>query len=276
MVDLHSHSTESDGSDSPAELIHAAKGQGLIAIALTDHDTLSGLTAAQQAAEEAGIRFIPGIELDILFPAGEFHMLGLGITKWKGSSLENTLFRLQEDRIRRNNAILEAMRKDGFPAEYTELQAIADGEIIGRPHVARLLVAKKIVKNVEQAFQRYLKKGMPWYFPRKGLSAEEAVSLIHEAGGLSFIAHPLSLYLGWAVLPERIRALHDQGLDGIEAWHPKASPRECQRLQEIAQSLGMLVSAGSDYHGDYIPGRRLGRTCEDGRIIDDAFAAPFL
>ncbi|MCL1818200.1 MAG: PHP domain-containing protein [Spirochaetaceae bacterium] len=276
MVDLHTHSTESDGSLSPAELVHAAKEKGLIALAVTDHDTLRGLAAAEEAAGEAGMRFIAGIELDIFFPAGEFHMLGLGITKWRGSCLENTLGRLQEDRTRRNYAILDAMRKDGFAADYTELQAIADGEIIGRPHFARLLVAKKIVKNVDQAFQRYLKKGMPWYVPRRGLGAEEAINLVHDAGGLAFIAHPLSLYLGWTALPERIKALRDQGLDGLEAWHPKASQRECERLQAIAESLGLRVSAGSDYHGEHIPGRKLGRTCTDGRLIDDAFAAPFL
>ncbi|MDR1931910.1 MAG: PHP domain-containing protein [Spirochaetales bacterium] len=275
MVDLHTHSTQSDGSLTPARLISAAKETGLIAVALTDHDTLSGLPEAEKAAEEAGIRFIPGIELNITYSSGEFHMLGLGIRQWQGSSLEQTLSCLQQDRTRRNHAILDAMRKDGINAEYSELQALAGGKIIGRPHVARLLVVKKIVKNTSQAFQRYLKKGMPWYVPRKGISVEEAAGLIHAAGGLAVIAHPLSLYLSWGALARSVKTCRDQGVDGIEAWHSNASPRECTRLEGIARDLGMLVSAGSDFHGQSIPGRRLGCTCEDGRPIEDSFAAPF-
>jgi predicted metal-dependent phosphoesterase TrpH len=276
MIDLHTHSSQSDGVLSPSELIQAAKEKGISAIALTDHDTLVGLREAEEAAIEAGIRFIPGIELDIYFPAGEFHLLGLGIRGWKDSGLEKTLAALQEDRTRRNHAILDAMRKDGFTAEYSELEALADGKIIGRPHVARLLVEKKIVKNTDQAFQRYLKKGMPWYVARRGVSAQEAARLIHEAGGRAIIAHPLSLYLGWNVLPERVKAWRSQGIDGLEAWHSGATPKECSRLEGIAKSLGMLVSAGSDFHGPQIPGRRLGHTSTDGRLINDEFAAPFL
>jgi predicted metal-dependent phosphoesterase TrpH len=243
---------------------------------LTDHDTLAGLPAARQAAGEYGIRFVDGIELDILYTPGEFHMLGLGIKNWRGSALEETLLRLQQDRTRRNSEILDAMRRDGVAADYSELEALAGGEIIGRPHIARLLVAKKIVKNTDQAFQRYLKKGMPWYVPRRGLSAEEAAALIHGAGGLAIIAHPMSLYLGWKALPERIRIYRDQGVDGIEAWHSNASYRECVRLQDIARELGMLVSAGSDFHGSHFPSRKLGHTCEESRPIEDSFAEPFL
>jgi predicted metal-dependent phosphoesterase TrpH len=276
MIDLHTHSTQSDGSLSPAALIQEAKKKGLSAIALTDHDTLAGLPEAEKAAEEAGIQFIAGIELNIFYMAGEFHMLGLRIKNWKGSVLEGTLRELQQDRTRRNQAILDAMSRDGVEAAYSELEAIADGKIIGRPHFAQLLVAKKIVRNTEQAFQRYLKRGKPWYAPRRGLSVQEAADMIHGAGGLAIIAHPMSLYLGWKALPERIKLYHDQGIDGIEAWHSNSSYRECMRLQEIAGSLGMIVSAGSDFHGEHIPSRRLGHTCEDGRPIEDSFARPFL
>jgi predicted metal-dependent phosphoesterase TrpH len=276
MIDLHTHSTQSDGSLSPSELVGAAKERGISVLALTDHDTLAGLPEAEKAAGEAGIRFIDGIELNIFYTAGEFHMLGLGIKNWRGSALEQTLHELQRDRTRRNHAILDAMGRDGVSADYSELEELAGGKIIGRPHFARLLVEKKIVKNTEQAFQRYLKRGAPWYAPRKGLSAQEAAALIHGAGGLAIIAHPMSLYIGWKALPERIKTYRDQGLDGIEAWHSNSSYRECLRLQEIAFSLGMLVSAGSDFHGGHIPSRKLGHTCEDARPIEDSFAQPFL
>ncbi|MDR1626040.1 MAG: PHP domain-containing protein [Spirochaetia bacterium] len=276
MIDLHTHSAQSDGSLSPAELIRTAKERGVSALALTDHDTLAGLPEAEEAAREAGIRFIDGIELNIFYAAGEFHMLGLGIKNWRGSALEQTLHGLQQDRTRRNHAILDAMGRDGVDAAYSELEELAGGKIIGRPHFARLLVEKKIVKSTEQAFQHYLKRGKPWYAPRQGLSAEEAASLIHGAGGLAVIAHPMSLYIGWKALPQRIQLYRDQGLDGIEAWHSNSSYRECERLQEIAFSLGMIVSAGSDFHGDHIPSRQLGHTCEDARPIEDSFARPFL
>jgi predicted metal-dependent phosphoesterase TrpH len=276
MIDLHTHSTQSDGSLSPGALVREAKKRGISVLALTDHDTLAGLPEAEEAAEEAGIRFIDGIELNIFYTAGEFHMLGLGIKNWRGSALERNLRELQQDRTRRNQAILDAMERDGVTAEYSELEELAGGRIIGRPHFARLLVAKKIVKNIDQAFQRYLKRGKPWYAPRKGLSVQEAASFIHQAGGFAIIAHPMSLYIGWKALPQRIQAYRDQGVDGIEAWHSNSSCRECMRLQEIADSLGMIVSAGSDFHGDHIPGRKLGHTCEDARPIEDFFARPFL
>lgn len=276
MVDLHTHSTQSDGSLSPGELIRLAKEMGISALALTDHDTVAGLSEAEGAAAAAGIRFIDGIELNIFYLPGEFHMLGLGIKNWRGSALEETLRELQRDRTRRNHAILDAMGRDGVEAAYSELEEIAGGAIIGRPHFARLLVEKKIVKNTEQAFQRYLKRGMPWYAPRRGLSAGEAAALIHGAGGLAFIAHPMSLYLGWKALPQRLQVYRDQGVDGIEAWHSNSPYRECVRLQEIAFSLGMRVSAGSDFHGNHMPSRKLGHTCEDARPIEDFFAEPFL
>jgi predicted metal-dependent phosphoesterase TrpH len=285
MIDLHTHSSESDGTLTPGELIRYAKKKGLSAIALTDHDTVAGLSAAEQAAREAGIRFIPGIELDIRDPGdqkriqsagGEFHMLGLGIRGWRENALLNTLAELQTDRTRRNQAILEALRRDGIEAEYSELEALAGGKIIGRPHFALLLTAKGRVKNTAEAFQYYLKRGMPYFVPRRTISAPEAVDLIHRAGGRAIIAHPLSLHLSWKKLPERLETYRNQGVDGIEAWHSNASYRECQRLEELAHSLGMIVSAGSDFHGSRIQGRLLGRCCEGSRPIDDSFAAPFL
>jgi predicted metal-dependent phosphoesterase TrpH len=285
MIDLHTHSSESDGTLTPEKLIRYAKKKGLSSIALTDHDTVAGLPAAEKAARETGIRFIPGIELDIRDYAdqqrlesadGEFHMLGLGIREWRGSALTHALAGLQQDRNRRNQAILEAMRRDGIDAEYSELEALAGGKIIGRPHFARLLTAKGRVKNTEEAFQRYLKRGMPYFVPRRTISVREAADLIHRAGGRTIIAHPLTLRLGWKKLPECLENYRDQGVDGIEAWHSNATYRECQRLEELARSLGMIVSAGSDFHGSRIPGRLLGYCCAGSRPIDDSFAAPFL
>ncbi|MDR2588187.1 MAG: PHP domain-containing protein [Spirochaetales bacterium] len=276
MVDLHSHSTESDGALSPRELMFAAREAGLSAIALTDHDTLAGLEEAEAAAKEAGLRFIPGIEMDIAYRGGEFHLLGLGIYGWRESGLAQTLALLQADRTRRNKTILAAMNADGVSADYAEVEAFAGGDIVGRPHFARLLVARGRVRDTEEAFQRYLKPGMPYYARRSGLCAEEAAALIHEAGGRAVSAHPLSLRLGWSAFEEKLAALKAGGIDGIEAWHSNAQKSECRRFEVIARELGMLTSAGSDFHGGHLPGRKLGRVCEGTIPIDDCFARPFL
>ena len=274
MVDLHTHSSESDGTLSPAKLIKYARESGLSALALTDHDTIAGLAEGERAAAEAGIRLIPGIEIEVSFSKGEFHLLGLGIVGWRGAFAE-VLVSLQSERTLRNRVILGRMREAGIDVEYSEVEDLAGGDIVGRPHFARLLVTKGIAKNTDDAFQRFLKPGMPYYASKKSLMLREAADLIHRAGGKAVIAHPLSLYLGWKVLPDRIKSYRDEGVDGLEAYHSNATYRECRRLEDIARSLGMLVTAGSDFHGTHIPSRRLGRTC-DGRPIEDAFAAPFL
>lgn len=274
MVDLHTHSSESDGTLTPEELVAYAREIGLLALALTDHDTVSGLDRAEKAARKVGIRFIPGIEIEVAYQGGEFHLLGLGISGWRGR-FQETLKSLQEERTLRNRAILSRMKESGVAVEYSEVEDLAGGDIVGRPHFARLLVAKGIVKNIEDAFSRYLRPGMPYYVAKRALALEEATGLIHMAGGTAVIAHPLSLYLGWKVLPERIKAFQDAGVDGLEAYHSNATLKECRRLEGIAAELGLLVTAGSDFHGTHIPSRKLGRTCE-GRPIDDAYALPFL
>jgi predicted metal-dependent phosphoesterase TrpH len=167
------------------------------------------------------------------------------------------------------------MIEGGVRVKYSEIEELAGGEIVGRPHFARFLVARGIAKNTDDAFQRFLKRGMPFYVAKKGLSTREAADLVHLGGGKAIIAHPLSLYLGWKVLPERIKGFRDEGVDGLEAYHSNASMRDCRRLADIAADLGMIISAGSDFHGEHIPSRRIGRTSE-GRPIEEYFALPYL
>jgi hypothetical protein len=274
MVDLHTHSNESDGTLTPRDLVEYAAQNGLSAMALTDHDTISGLPEAETAALERGIRLIPGIEIEVAFNGGEFHLLGLGIYR-RRERLAEELKELQNDRRNRNNGILERMRGDGIKVDYTEVEELAGGEIVGRPHFARFLISKGIVKNIEEAFTRYLRPGMPYYVTKRTLTLRESADLIHNTGGKAIIAHPLSLYLGWRILPERLKEFRDQGVDGIEAYHSNATYRECIRLRDIADNLGLLVTAGSDFHGNHIPSRKIGRTC-DGRPIEDRFAEPFI
>jgi predicted metal-dependent phosphoesterase TrpH len=280
MIDLHTHSTASDGSLGPAALIRAARKQGLSALALTDHDTTSGLEEAGEEAKKQGVHFIPGIEFEIscggdglgVVPPGEFHLLGLGITRVGPAFLEAE-DRLARSRESRNRKILEKFEELGIRADYDELKSLSGGGSIGRPHIADLLIRRKIVKNREQAFSRYLGRDRPFYFPREGLRFKEALALIKEAGGLAVLAHPLSLYVAWGRLPALVRELAVLGLDGIEAWHPTAKPRSCRRLEALGKELDLRITWGSDFHGEARPGRRLGFSAGNRKIDEAVLAA---
>ena len=279
MIDLHTHSTASDGSLSPSALIDEAGKMGISAIALTDHDTIGGLDEAAGAACKHGIGFIPGIELEIARspsiyqnPGGEFHLLGLGLVK---PTLEFTraIEGLARRREERNLEILDRMNKAGIPASYDEIAAVGNhlvGHSIGRPHFATFLVERKIVRNHQQAFARYLARGKPFYIPKVGLEFENAVELIHQSGGLAILAHPMSLYTAWGRLPKLIEALKQKGLDGLEAWHPAAKVSACKRLEELGRKLALKITAGSDFHEKTRPNRKLGITA-GGKKISESY-----
>ncbi|GHT58882.1 phosphatase [Spirochaetia bacterium] len=269
MIDLHTHSNASDGSLSPRALIQEAAKRDLSAIALTDHDTINGLEDAKNEAAIRGIRFIPGIEIEITNKGpGEFHLLGLGITR-PSPAFRDAVGELSRLREARNREILDKMHEFSVEAAYEEVQALSGGHSVGRPHFASLLVNRGIVKNREQAFSRYLGVGKPFYVPKAGLDFEQAAALIRESGGIPVLAHPMSLYVAWGRLPDMIRELKDKGLMGIEAWHPTAKPRACRRLEELGNSLGLYITAGSDFHGETRPDRRLGIS-SGGRKIEDS------
>jgi len=266
MIDLHTHSTASDGSFSPGALIAEAAKCGLSAIALTDHDTIGGIKEAAKAAKENGIRFIPGIELEIAWNRdGEFHLLALGLGKLK-DEFNTALEELARRRLERNLEIVGKMNKAGIEVSYEEVQAL--GHSIGRPHFAAFLVKRKIVKNSRQAFDCYLGKGKPFYIPKEGLEFELALEIIHGSGGIAVLAHPMSLYIAWGKLPDIIKNFKEKGLDGIEAWHPSAKVSSCKRLEELGRKLGLYVTAGSDFHGEVRKDRKLGFTAGKRKISE--------
>jgi predicted metal-dependent phosphoesterase TrpH len=274
MVDLHTHSRASDGDLSPSELIRSAKERGLSAIALTDHDTIDGLDEAREEAERQGIEFIPGIEFDIDYEPvavrGEFHLLGLGL-KTIGAGFRETLGEVWRKREERNLGILERIGEElGVKVDYEEVQAISGGGALGRLHFAALLVNRGIVKNKEQAFAKYLGKGRPLYIPKEKFGFARALDIIREAGGIPVLAHPMSLYIAWGRLPDFIANLAAQGLAGVEAWHPTAKVQCCRRLEKLGKSLGLYITAGSDFHGGSRPDRKLGLTA-GGRPIGESF-----
>lgn len=267
MIDLHTHSTASDGTLSPAELMQEAARVGLRAIALTDHDTIAGVPEAAAAAKEHGIQFIPGVELDLGYSHGSFHMLGLNLDP-EAPELRSALAVIGENRTSRNLQMVAAIRDAGIECSYDELMQIAGGPNVGRPHFARYLVAKGVAASEQKAFDRYIGNGKRFYKKRESIALSEALRVIHRGGGKAFIAHPLSLQMTFTKLDARLGEWKELGLDGIEAYHSNAGLEECRRLELMAERHGLLISAGSDFHGFQRPDRQLGRTAENTEIED--------
>jgi predicted metal-dependent phosphoesterase TrpH len=270
MIDLHVHTTASDGQYSPAQIIGKAAEKNLKAIAITDHDTVAGLEEAKQAGRELGVTVVPGIELNITFPTGEFHLLGLGI-KQPSKSLINIVETVIKNRNDRNAQIIEKMNQDGVALTAEELQADFPNTVIGRPHFAAELVKHGVVKTRQQAFDQYLARGRKWYVPRVCTNLDEAIVAIQESGGVPVVAHPMSLYLSWGRLPDFLADCYEKGVVGIEAFHPGARVTECLRLEELGRKIGFVITAGSDFHGEKIRAdRKLGHTA-GGKKIDDKY-----
>jgi predicted metal-dependent phosphoesterase TrpH len=164
---------------------------------------------------------------------------------------------------------LERIREMGIQVHYEEIRSLSGGGSLGRPHFAAFLVNRGIVKNREQAFAHYLGKGKPFYVPKAGLEFKQALGFIKESGGIAVLAHPMSLFIAWGRLPAFIGELAEQGLEGIEAWHPTAKPHTCKRLERLGISLGLYITAGSDFHGEARPDRKLGLSA-GGRKIEDS------
>lgn len=269
MIDLHTHSKASDGTFSPGDLIRKARDEGLSAIALTDHDSLDGLDEAAAAASLAGLRFIPGVEIEIGFGPGEFHLLGLDLRQVK-EPLWQAARELAQSRDTRNEQVFQLLQDAGLELNYRELREQVGEGMIGRPHIAELLVRKRVVKSKQEAFDRYLAKGRPFFVQKACLDLSKAIEVIKDSQGLAIVAHPLSLFVSWT----RMRALMAEwkglGMDGIEAWHPTARVVDCQRLEAMGREFGLRITGGSDYHGPSRPERYLGRTAGD-RPIPDSF-----
>jgi 3',5'-nucleoside bisphosphate phosphatase len=242
LVDLHMHSTASDGSRSPADVVRAAKRAELVAIALTDHDTVGGLAEARAAGEELGVRIINGVELSAVEGESETHLLGLHLGDT--SVLERGLTELREMRGRRAARIVELLQSQGVQVTLDDVLMQAGAGAIGRPHVARALVADGWAVDVRDAFDRYLAAGRPAYVAKDQLGMRDAIAMVHAAGGLAVLAHP-----GATATRERLEALAALGMDGVEVKHPSHSPQDTARIRTLAEQLGLLPSGGSDWHG---------------------------
>lgn len=250
-IDLHAHTTASDGSLTPAELVGKAHALGLTALAVTDHDTLAGLAEARAAARGIGLDLVPGVELSVEDDAGRFHLLGYGFDPGN-DALAQTLITLRRSRAARNEQMAQKMAALGLPVTMDDVRAEAgeDAQVIARPHFARALIKKGVVTSVAQAFDKYLSTGKPLYLPKEVLTPHDAIALIHGAGGVAVMAHPGLVPLDEAALADRLESLaREDGLDGLEAYYSQHSPADTDRFLALAAHLGLLVTGGSDFHG---------------------------
>ena len=251
FVDLHTHSTASDGTLPPERVVECAQRCKLAAIALTDHDSIGGVAAARVAGERLGIRVVAGCELSAFQDDHEVHVLALHLTRL--GALEQRLTELRTLRLERAQKIVERLNELGIPVTLEEVLRESNGGALGRPHVARALIARGAVQDFKEAFVRYLGAGGSAFVPKARLSIEDAIEIAHEAGGLAIWAHPAE-----GGRRERLEPLVNAGLDGIEVRHPSHTLEDAKRLQALADFFGLVVSGGSDWHGASEGPRKLG------------------
>ena len=256
MIDLHTHTTASDGSKTPRELVKLAKEAGLTAVAVTDHDNIDGLSEAVQAGEELGICVIPGIELSAKFER-ELHIVGLFID-FENEMLVQTIAGLQEFRRKRNDFTLRKLQELGFALSMEEVRKMATGNVMGRAHFARAMVKQGYVESTKEAFQKYLGNGRPAYSANQMLTPRECIALIHQSGGLAFLAHCHFLKKEGKDFTDLVDELVSYGLDGLEGFYTEYTPEKQKEYLKVCQDKGLLVSGGSDYHGVMKPDISIG------------------
>lgn len=257
MIDLHTHSTESDGTLTPQELMQLASDSGLSAIALTDHDTVGGLSKAKPVAEKLGIELVPGIELSTDYNGTEVHMLGFYIDDTNPAFLKK-LQEFIDSRNLRNEKMAFLLQKEGFSVTLEDLYQEYPDSVITRAHFARYLVEHNFVKDRDTVFRKYLGDNCRCYVPREKITPFEAIDLIHLGGGLAFFAHPVLCHMNHDRLRFFVRDLKASGLTGMEAVYSMNSPGDERNMKKLAQEFHLLISGGSDFHGENKPYIHLG------------------
>jgi len=261
MIDLHAHTTASDGTFSPRQLVQLAHEIGLEAVGVTDHDTIAAWDEALQAGAELGMEIVPGVELSTSYSGGRFHLLGYYVDPQ--SELITVLDEIQTARRERNSQIFARLEELHIPLQEAEVRAIAgrdDGEL-GRPHFAQAMLKRGYVSSLQEAFDQYLADGAAAYIPKKVLSPQEAIAAIHAAGGVAIWAHPpLNRKLNLMQLEERLRDWVEWGLDGLEVYYFRYTPEEARWAEQMCQQYGIIGSGGSDFHGAAKPDVKLGIT----------------
>ncbi len=260
LIDLHVHTTASDGSLSPSEAVMLAHSLGLTAIAVCDHDTADGVEEAVAKGEELGIEVVPGIELSVDYKGYGVHILGYFIDP-KNESLRTLLDWVVRERERRNAEIAEAMAADGLGISLEYMHSLFPEAIIGRPHFAAALVEKGLAEDVSDGFKKYLNRGGRYYRKRQYIPMDMAFDVLRKTGAKAVFAHPLQYRFGHEELVELTETLLGHGVVGMECVYSLYSPEETEYLKGIAEKYGLFVTGGSDFHGEGKPHIQMGRGC---------------
>lgn len=272
MIDLHVHSTFSDGSLTPEQLIEEARRIGLSAMALTDHDGMMGIDRFLKAAQQAGIEPVPGVEISVDVSSGTLHMLGYYLDR-DNTAVVESLALIRGGREDRNKVILDRLNRLGAGLVWEDVAKFAGEDVVGRPHFAQAMVEKGFVKDKQDAFDRYLAKGKAAYVDRFRLSAEDSIRMIRGAGGIAVLAHPATLGLGTTALRDLLTSLKAAGLQGVEAYYSEHTPAQQDLYLRLAAEFGFLVTGGSDFHGAVNPDIKLGRGFGQ-LVVPDALMGP--
>ena len=274
MIDLHVHSKKSDGSLAPADLTKLALSIPLSAYALTDHDTMDGVCEAMEAAEGTDLTVIPGVELSADHNGKEIHLVGL-YADHTNEALSSYLTKFRQTRDARNEQMCERLTAGGMSVSMEELRAAFPDAVLTRAHFAKVLVKKGYVRSVAECFERFLGDRCPYFIPRERIASTDAVALLKGAGSIAVLAHPTLYHLGKEQLYDMTKALKDAGLDALEAKYSTYSATQEREMKELAKSLSLGISGGSDFHGDAKPDIRLGTGY--GRLyIDDSILTDLL
>ena len=257
-IDLHTHSTASDGSCTPTEVMEAAVNAGLAAVALTDHDTMQGVPEAMEAAEKLDIECIPGIELSAVYGDREVHIVGLFLDP-RDSVLAKRLDSFRQIRKQRNLRMIEKMQAAGVDITMEKVRDLEGDAVITRANLARYLVHVGYAVSNKEVFDKYLSPGLPFYVPKTGVTPEDAVRAIRDGGGTAILAHPLLYDFTPAQLDTCIELLKNYGLQGIETYYSTYSPADERNMKRLADRHGLLWSGGSDFHGSVKPHIQIGK-----------------
>ena len=258
MIDLHTHSTASDGTMSPTALVRLAKEMRLEALALTDHDTVEGLEEALAAGASEGIEIVPGIEISAEFPESTLHILGYYVD-YKNQAFLDNISILQKARNERNPTIIKKLRDLGLDITLEEVAVEAETGLIGRPHFAQVLMKKGYIKTPHEAFEKYLGKGAPAYTDKFRFEPADAIAHIRQAGGIPVLGHPFTLkYKTTAELEQIVSDMAGWGLMGIEVYYSEHSATQVRLYKDLAEKHNLVITGGSDFHGQNIKGISLG------------------
>lgn len=258
MIDLHLHSTCSDGSDAPSQIVEKAVASGLTALALTDHDTTAGVAEFAAAAEKAGILSVPGVELSADFSPGVMHILGYFIDT-ECVELQEELARVRNGRAERNQRMLAKLNALGYELTWDDITAQAGSDVVGRPHFAMALIEKGYLKTKKQVFSRLLGNGGKALVSRYRTEPKRCIELIRKAGGVPVLAHPVTLKMPRGKLRKLLTNLKKAGLEGLEVFHPEHNDNQIKVFKQVAKEFKLVMTGGTDCHGSFTPDLKIGR-----------------